>query len=664
MSRTRLIALLLALVTLAVFLPVGGFGFLNYDDNDYITDNDFVKQGLNWTDIRRAFTAFHSSNWHPLTWMSHMLDCQLFGLNAGAQHFVNVFWHALNVALLFGWLVRLTGRLGPTAFIAALFAWHPLHVESVAWISERKDVLSTFFALLALLSYTKYVQENCRRSFWLALVFFALGLLAKPMLVTLPCVLLLLDFWPLGRVAGCWLLVAGSETTGIKRFSITRLVLEKWPFFLLTAGSCVVTFLAQQRSDSVVSLQAVSIGYRLENAPVAIVGYIQKLFLPIDLCVLYPMPARIPWSEVIGCVGVLVLISMVAWSWREVRPYFLMGWLWFLGTLIPVIGLVQVGGHAMADRYTYIPSIGFFIALVFLLAEVVERLHVPRVMVVGLAVVVSVACILVTEHQLQFWRDTATLFRRATVVRDNDIALVNLGAALELEGRLTEALAAYEQAEKLAPGHYQLHYDLGTVLDKLGRPDESLAEFREAGRLHPDDASLHNSIGIELAALGQYDEALRELDEADRLNPRYPWAHMERAKIYFGLGRDTGALAELEAALRLAPDDYQILASVAHYLAANENPAARDGKTAVALAGNANDLSGNSQPMVLDVLGMALAENGDYTNAQICAQNALDLATDAQLKSTNQIRERLELYQQNRPWRESFRTTNAPVKLQ
>jgi len=300
---------------------------------------------------------------------------------------------------------------------------------------------------------------------------------------------------------------------------------------------------------------------------------------------------------------------------------------------------------------------------VFLLAEVAERIQTPKIIAAGFAAVVCVACLLATEHQLQFWRDSETLFRRAVAVtRDNDIALVNLGVALDLQGRFDESLAVYQQAEKLESNRYQLHNNLGNVLDKLGRPAESLAEYREASRLRPGDAFLHNAIASELATLGKYDDALKELDEADRLDPHYPWAHMERAKIYFGLGRDIEALEELRSAVSLDPDDYQILASTAHYLAANENPAARDGKTAVTLAAKANVLSGNNQPMVYDVLGMALAESGDYTNAQICAQNALDLATANQMKNTDQIRERLELYQKHQPWRESFRATNAAVK--
>ncbi|HAO80007.1 MAG TPA: hypothetical protein DCQ92_13755, partial [Verrucomicrobia subdivision 3 bacterium] len=478
MSRPRLITLLLAFATLVVFLPAGSYQFVNYDDTDYVTENPFVKNGLNGTDIKWAFTAFHAGNWHPLTWISHMADCQFFGLNAGAHHFVSVLFHAMNAALLFTLLLRLTGKIWPCAFIAALFAWHPLHVESVAWISERKDVLSTFFALLALLSYAKYVEASKVQSpkskvyFAWSLLAFALGLLAKPMLVTLPFVLLLLDFWPLERFS-----------FSAFRFSLLS---EKIPFFLLTAISCVVTFLAQRQGEAVVSLAKVSLRYRLENAPIAVVDYLLKLFWPADLCAIYPMLEKIPALQVTVSVAALIFISAAAWRWRNSKPYFLIGWLWFLGTLVPVIGLVQVGGAAMADRYTYIPSIGFFVAVVFLARDFAVRFQIPKFAVATPSILLLAGCIFATEKQLRFWRDSETLFRRTlAVTQNNDIALVNLGVALEAQNRLDEALAVYRQAAKLETGRYQLHNNLGSILDKLGRHAESLAEYREAIRLRP-----------------------------------------------------------------------------------------------------------------------------------------------------------------------------------
>jgi len=442
MSRPRLITLLLAFATLVVFLPVGSHEFVSFDDTDYVTENPFVKNGLTFTDIVWAFNTFHAGNWHPLTWISHMLDCQLFGANAGAHHFVNVLFHAANTALLFTLLLRLTGKIWPCAFIAALFAWHPLHVESVAWIAERKDVLSTFFALLALLNYAKYVAESKAQGpksklfFTYSLLAFALGLMAKPMLVTLPFVMLLLDFWPLQRF---------SHSTFPR-----ALVREKAPFFLLAAISCVVTFFAQKAGGAVASLAKVSLLYRLESAPVAVMDYLGKFFWPAGLCVFYPLRQNISPFAPIAATGALILISLAAWRARNTKPYLLFGWLWFLGTLVPVIGLVQVGGAAIADRYTYIPSIGFFIAVVFWLADFAARLQTPKIIAAGFAAVILTACVLVTEHQLTFWRDSETLFRRAiAVTRSNDVALINLGVALDVQFRFAEALEIYRQAEKL-----------------------------------------------------------------------------------------------------------------------------------------------------------------------------------------------------------------------
>jgi hypothetical protein len=334
MSRPRLIALLLALITLAVYLPVTRHDFVNLDDADYVTQNPIVQEGLTVGGLHWAFTTFHASNWHPLTWLSHMADCECFGLNPAGHHLVNVLFHSANVALLFILLLRLTSQIWPSALVAALFAWHPLHVESVAWVAERKDVLSTFFGLLTLLSYVKFVQAQQRSSFCFALLFFALGLMSKPMLVTLPFVMLLLDFWPLQRIAlDRW---QGGE--------ILRLVRGKIPFFLLSAASCVVTFLAQRQGEAVISLATVPLGYRLENAAVAIATYLGRLFWPVNLCAYYPLPGKIPALQIFLALATLLLISATAWHWRRSQPCWLIGWLWFLGTLLPVIGLVQVGG--------------------------------------------------------------------------------------------------------------------------------------------------------------------------------------------------------------------------------------------------------------------------------------------------------------------------------
>jgi tetratricopeptide (TPR) repeat protein len=670
MSRPRVIGLVLALVTLLLYLPVRTHGFVNYDDPDYVTENQNVKNGLTWPDIKWAFTTGHASNWHPITWLSHMADCELFRLNPGGHHLVNVLFHAANAVLLFALLLRLTEKIWPSALIAALFAWHPLHVESVAWVSERKDVLSTFFALLALLSYARYARKQSRvesrgssastasptldsrlstLDCSLALFFFALGLMSKPMLVTLPFVMLLLDFWPLQRFP----------------LSAFRLPLwsEKIPFFLLTIISCVITFLAQRGGDAVVSLAKVSLSYRLENAPVAVARYLLKMIWPADLAVIYPMPEKISAIAVVATVAILIFISGAAWLARRRRPYLLVGWLWFLGTLIPVIGLVQVGGAALADRYTYFPAIGIFIAVVFGFCELAERFHFPKIIFPAAAIFILTACLFWTEKQLSYWRDSETLFRHAiAVTKNNDIALADLGVALDAQGRLDEALGYYRQAAQLEAGRYQIHNNIASILDKMGQPAEALAEYREAVRLKPDLAFLHNGLGGELAALGQPDEALREFAEAARLDPNYAWPHVGTAKVFFQQGRDAEAVNELRAALRIEPDNFQILATTAHYLAANQNDAARDGQSALVLATKANLLTGGSQPMIFDILGMAFAATGDFTNAQACAQNALNLANAAQMKNLEPLKMRLALYQNHQPWRESFSSANAAEK--
>jgi protein O-mannosyl-transferase len=647
MSRPRLIALALVLITLAVYLPVTRDAFLDYDDDEYVTENPVVQDGLTLAGLKWAFTTGRASNWHPLTWLSHMTDCTLFGLNPFAHHFINVIFHAANAALVFILLLRLTGKIWPSVFVAALFAWHPLHVESVAWIAERKDVLSAFFALLALLSYAKYVQTDCRRSYWFALIFFAFGLLSKPMLVTLPCVMLLLDFWPLQRFS-----------PAAFRFS---LLTEKIPFFLLTAASCVVTFLVQHSGRAVATLDDVSLGFRLENATVATAGYLQKSVWPAPLAVIYPL-APIPAATFAWSVAALIVICAFVWHVRKLNRCWLVGWLWFLGTLVPVIGIVQVGGAAMADRYTYIPSIGIFLAVAFGLPEFAGKISwVNKILPVGAAFLL-VASISLTEWQLHYWRDTETLFRHTLAVTQvNDMAHLNLGIALDQQGRSEEALAEYRETLRISPGRYQIHFNMGCLLDKLGRPAEALAEFREAIRLDPKVAMWHSAVGSELATLGQGDEALKEFAEAGRLKPDYAQPHLETAKIFFQQRRDHEATNELHAALQSEPDHFQTLATVAHYFAANENAAARDGQFALTLAIKADDLSGHIQPMVLDALGMAYAATDDFTNAQSSALNAADLAAAANLKDLPAIRQRLELYQRGQPWRESFRATNAPA---
>ena len=655
--------LLLVLITLGIYLPVIRHDFVTYDDIGYVTNNQIVQNGLTLAGIKWAFTTLHMANWHPITWVSHMADCELFKLNAGAHHFVNVLFHAANVALLFTLLLRLTKKMWPSALVAALFAWHPLHVESVAWISERKDVLSTFFGLLSLLNYARYAQEQDANSrklvqkshphslpltshskfYWLALVFFALGLMSKPMLVTLPFILLLLDYWPLARFS-------------LSAFPSVFLT-EKLPFFLLAAASCVFTFLAQQAGHSIASLDEIPLPYRLENALAATAQYLLKMLWPVDLAVIYPLTIIQPATWMLA-LAVLILTSAGVWLAHNHNRCWLAGWFWFLGTLVPVIGIVQVGGATMADRYTYIPSIGIFIAVVFGLHSL-PRLKIIFPVVSTLALI---ACVLLTEKQLGYWRNSETLFRHTlAVTENNEIAHLNLGVALDQQGRTTEALAEYREAMRIYPANYQIHFAIGNMLFKMNRPAEALVEYRECLRLDPGVPALYNAAASALVEQGKIEDARKEFAEAERLDSHYAQPHLELAKTYFTQGQDAQAVAELWSAARSDPYNVEVLIAVARYLAVNENAAARDGQQALTLALKANDLSGNRQSDVFDVLGMAFAATGDFTNAVVCAQNALEFAPDENQKNIGPLRQRLKFYENHQPWHESFRATNAPA---
>jgi tetratricopeptide (TPR) repeat protein len=664
--------LLLTLVTLLAYLPATHDAFVNYDDQVYVTENRAVQNGLTWAGIKWAFTTGHASNWHPVTWLSHMLDCEGFGLNAGAHHSVNLLFHVANAVLLFLLLLRLTRELWPSLFVAALFAWHPLHVESVAWISERKDVLSTFFALLTLLAYVKAVtSDRCQvartnpalsrftfhvsRFYWLAWFFFALGLMAKPMLVTLPFVMLLLDYWPLRRVPGI----------ECRASDALRLVFEKWPFFLLVLISCVVTYLVQRHGEAVMTFQQFPLHLRIANALIAYERYLGKTFWPSNLAILYPLPNHLSWIRAMTAtaVGLLGGISWLIWKAHRRCPYLLVGWLWFLGTLVPVIGLVQVGSAAMADRYTYFPLVGVFIAVAFGVRDLANRFQLPKAAVAVAAALTLAGCLVLTENQLRCWRDSESLFAHTLAVTggDNPNAQVNYGVALEQKGRLAEALAQYREVLRISPDNVEALYNAGNLLDNLGRPAEALPELLKAVQINPKLPSFHDALGAVLVELGRFDEAMSQFTEAARLDPAYPAAHFDLGKLLLKQGRDAGAMDEFRAALRLDPDNFQILAYTAHVLATDDNPQIRDGKTALVLAVKARTLTGDAQPFVLDVLGMACAETGDFTNAQAVTQGAIDLATAAQMKNLEPLQQRLQLYKNHQPWRESFLATNPPA---
>ena len=608
------VGLALVLLTAGFYAAVLGNDFVNYDDPDYVTQNSHVRAGLTTGNVRWALTTGEASNWHPLTWLAHCLDWQLFGERPWGHHAMSVLLHGINVALVLLVWWRLTGAWWPSALLAAVFAWHPVQVESVAWVAERKNVLSTLFWLLTTWFYAGYVRAPAgrgRRDYFLALGCFALGLMAKPMLVTLPFTLWLLDFWPLGRTPW-WSAIAApapeagkpvakpatrkplppvpSEAQPTGGVSWRLLLLEKVPFLALAFGSAAATFYVQRAGGAVSSLGSLSLGARVANALVAYPRYVGKLFWPVDLAVLYPHPGHWPPLAVSAAVVFLVLVTAgVGWQWRR-RPWLPVGWCWFLGTLVPVIGLVQVGVQSMADRYLYVPCLGVWLMLFWSAREWVARRPATGRILAGVAGVALGACVVLTERQIRFWRNSLDLFthtvavtrdnylaynnlgyfydhagkldaalenyRRSTAINPNyDEAQNNLGYALAEQGHYAEAVPYYEAALRIKPNLAEAHNNLGNALADLGRPAEAIAHYQAALRVKPEHADAHANYGIALAMQGKLDAAVAELREAVRLDPRKPSGHSNLGNALALLHQADAAIREYQAALELAPDD-------------------------------------------------------------------------------------------------------------
>jgi tetratricopeptide (TPR) repeat protein len=673
--RLCLVVVLLALVTLAAYLPVFHNGFLQYDDSVHVRNNRVVQNGITRGGITWAFTTCRGGFWHPLTWLSHMLDCELFGLNSGAQHYVNVLFHTANTILLLLLLYRLTADLWPSAYVAALFAWHPLHVESVAWLSERKDVLSTFFGMLALLAYTRYAQSRCLKPqpqaprgvaappgqpfganrgalyFWLALICFVTGLMAKPMLVTMPFVMLLLDFWPLRRIPQ---LSLSSFPTGM------RLVFEKWPFLLFSGIASVVAVFAERNGGMTVSLEQVPLPLRLANVLVSYTRYLGKTVWPANLSVLYPLPPRLPWSEVIAAAICLTAITWSAWRMRGRYPYLLVGWLWFLGTLVPVIGLVQLNVQSPGDHYTYIPLIGIFVAIAFGMKDLIGYLRIKTISIAVLASMVLGACLTVTEHQLSYWRNDETLFSHAVAVtEDNAGTRLNLGLALAANGRLPEAQEQFQEATRISPDNAAAHIFLAKSFTDMGNTSEALAECQTARNvlnLNSEQPQLHYNLGSLLVQLGRLDEAMEQYNQAAQFASDNPDLYYEMGKLLLMQGHDDDAVARLRESLRLDPFNVPALGLLAQVLASDDQPQIRNGAEALGLAERADTLTRGRQPYVLDTLAMAYAEIGRFSEAQQAEQRAIQLAGDAGLP-TDDMSRRLTLYQSGQPFRVNYGLT-------
>ena len=531
------IAVLLVAAIFTAYGQTTHFGFVNYDDPDYVSANAHVRAGITPEGVGWAFGHSFAGNWFPLTWLSHMLDCELFGLDSGRHHLTSVSIHALATLLLFLALRRMTSARWPSAMVAGLFALHPLHVESVAWIAERKDVLSAFFWMMTLYAYARYAARPGPVRYGLTLAAFSLGLMAKPMLVTLPVVLLLLDYWPLAR--------------GVR-------ILEKVPFLVLSAAVCVITYVAHREAGATASLSIFPVAVRLENALVSCAVYIIKLFWPDHLAVFYPYSRHsLAVPAALAALG-LVTITVVAARTAARRPYLAAGWAWYLVTLAPVIGLIQVGAQARADRYTYIPMIGLTIALVWGAAEILEPW--PRARAV-LAWSLCAVCVALTWSQVRYWQDGVSLFRHAIdVTTDNYVAEFNLASALDERGEGVEAAGHLAEAVRIQPNSAAARAELGQLLARQGRIEEALQQLYTAVSLKPSDASVHYRLGTVLGAAAREGEAAAEFLEAIRLDPANADAHYNLGISLANQGRLRAAAGEFAAAASLRPED-----AVAHF---------------------------------------------------------------------------------------------------
>jgi Flp pilus assembly protein TadD len=569
MHRTAFIYLALAVAVFAVFWQVQTHDFVNFDDQEYVTDNPHVRAGLTVEGIAWAFTTFYAGNWHPLTWLAHMLDCQLFGLNPAGHHLTNVVLHLANTLLLLLILHRMTGALWRSSLVAALFAIHPLHVESVAWVAERKDVLSTLFWFLTIWAYLGYVKRPSSGRYLLVLVAFACGLMAKPMVVTLPFVLLLLDYWPLARMHrrlphdGENLQLHAAGGSGENSVAFLRLLREKAPLLALAAVSSVMTFIAQKSGGAIEILDVVPVESRLGNALVSYVKYIGKMLWPNHLAIFYPHPGdSLLWWQPVGAALLLTGITLLVVREAQRRPYLITGWLWYVGTLVPVIGLVQVGGQAMADRYTYVPLIGLFVAVAWSLGDLARTWRYSRfASVVAVGAVLSVLTIC-TWKQVRYWRNSFTLFEHALgVTTNNFVAENNLANALVSQNRLQEAIPHYARAIALKPTHAEAYGNMGVLLARQGRFPEASAYYVRALQLKPDSAEIHNNLGVALVELGRVEEATRHYLRAIKLKPDY-------AEAYNNLGN---ALAERERLGEAIPDFEKALILYPSYPEAHNN---------------------------------------------------------------------------------------------
>jgi protein O-mannosyl-transferase len=554
--------LFLVVITLAVYWPLQNYGFVNFDDDLYMTENPHIQKGLTLKSITWAFSFSEKEDtyWHPIAWLSHALDCQLYGLQSGKHHLTSLMFHIANTLLLFMVFKWMTGAFWRSAFVAALFAIHPINVDSVAWVAERKNVVSTFFWMLTMLSYVYYAKKPALGRYLLTFLMYVLGLLTKPMLVTLPFVLLLLDYWPLKR-----LLYGqpsknkrgGHTKTAIpeyKQFSLFHLIVEKIPFFILTGLSIGLSSFSVQKQISLASSAAMDL--RIANASVSYVKYIGNMFWPQGLTVFYPYPRMVPVWETIGAVLLLVFVSFFAIRSIQKAPYFIIGWLWFLGTLFPVLGLVQVGlWPAMADRFAYVPLIGLFVVFAWGAPQICQNWRYRTICFSASAFFLLLVLTIVTRKQVGYWKNSITLFEHnLRFTSNNHVAHNNLGDALYKHGHTDEAIEHYLQALQIRPDFVKAHNNLGVALNKQGRTEEAIEHYLHVLQVRPDDVEAHNNLGVTLDKQGRTDEAIEHYLQVLRINPEVVEAHYNLGNALNKQGRTDEAIKHFLEVLRIKPD--------------------------------------------------------------------------------------------------------------
>jgi tetratricopeptide (TPR) repeat protein len=660
-SLPRWICLLLAGLTFAVYAPVSQHEFIHYDDPAYVTANPQIQSGLTRDGLAWAFGRLHGRDtyWHPLTWVSHMVDCQLFGLNAGAHHLVNVVFHALNAVLLFLVLLRMTGATWRSVVVAALFIVHPLQVDTVAWVAERKNVLSGCFWWLTLLAYARYAERGGTGRYLLALGLFGLGLMAKPTLVTLPCVLLLLDFWPLRRfqfrtgTPGAVRNSAAPSPTFLP-LPMSRLILEKVPFLGLSLISSAITVWAHQGLAVTQAPLGLALSLRLENAVVSYARYLGKLLWPSDLAVLYPHPVTwVPSAVGTSAILLLGISGVVLWKVRQ-RPALAVGWLWFLGTLLPTIGLVEAGIQAMADRFVYLPIVGLLVMAVWGVADLSVRRKRRQIVLTGLCVLALVGCVVRTAEQLPYWQNSVALFEHATGVTRNNFAMhYNLGVVLLAGGREPEAVREVQAALRANPQLAEGHQFLGNLAAQHQRFEEAIGHYQTANTISPGWPLPLECLARAEVALGRLDEAMATYRRLAELTPENPEAHVQLGSLSVAQQQPAEALKHWREALRLKPDYPELLNNLAWFLATHPDATLRDGAEAVRHGERACELTQYRRAVLVGTLAAAYAEAGRFPDAVVMAQKAQELAlAEGDQNLTARNADLLEVYRAGRAYHE------------